>query len=44
MPAIPQMAAVWNHWGGAEISIINGQASDPVAAWKTMIENINAEL
>ena len=44
MPAIPQMAAVWNHWGGAEISIINGQASDPVAAWKTMIENSNAEL
>ena len=44
MPAIPQMAAVWNHWGGAEISIINGQASDPVAAWKTMIENITAEL
>lgn len=42
MPAIPQMASVWNFWGAAQISIINGTATDPVAAWNTMIENIQA--
>ncbi|MFV0429218.1 MAG: extracellular solute-binding protein [Arachnia sp.] len=40
MPAIPEMGAVWNFWGGAEISIINGQASDPADAWATMNQNI----
>ncbi|MGM0384918.1 MAG: sugar ABC transporter substrate-binding protein [Actinomycetota bacterium] len=40
MPAIPEMAAVWSFWGQTEISIINGDAADPVAAWNTMIENI----
>ncbi|PIF03081.1 MAG: maltose ABC transporter substrate-binding protein [Propionibacterium sp.] len=40
MPALPEMSAVWNFWGAAEISIINGQASDPVEAWKTMNKNI----
>ena len=39
---IPEMAAVWSHWGNTQVSIINGQAADPVAAWKTMVENIKA--
>ena len=42
MPSIPEMGAVWSHWGNTEVSIINGQAADPVAAWKTMAENIKA--
>lgn len=42
MPAIPQMAAVWSFWGSTQISIINGTASDPVAAWNQMIQNIEA--
>ena len=42
MPSIPEMAAVWSHWGTTQVSIINGQAADPVAAWKTMVENIKA--
>lgn len=40
MPAIPEMAAVWSFWGQTQISIINGTATDPVAAWNTMITNI----
>ena len=42
MPSIPEMGAVWSHWGNAQVSIINGQAADPVAAWRTMVENIKA--
>ena len=42
MPSIPEMAAVWSHWGNTQVSIINGQAADPVAAWRTMVENIKA--
>ena len=42
MPAIPEMAAVWNFWGSTEVSIINGQASDPAAAWQQMNDNIKA--
>ena len=42
MPSIPEMGAVWSHWGNTQASIINGQAADPVAAWKTMVENIKA--
>ncbi|MDO5677616.1 MAG: maltose ABC transporter substrate-binding protein, partial [Propionibacteriaceae bacterium] len=41
MPAIPEMGAVWQFWGGAEVSIINGQAA-PADAWKAMNENIKA--
>lgn len=40
MPAIPAMASVWEFWGGTEVSIITGAATDPAAAWATMIENI----
>ena len=43
MPAIPEMAAVWSFWGATEVSIINGKAADPVAAWNTMNENIKAK-
>lgn len=42
MPAIPEMAAVWNFWGATEVSIINGQAADPAAAWQEMNNNIKA--
>ncbi|WP_300080286.1 maltose ABC transporter substrate-binding protein [Propioniciclava sp.] len=42
MPAIPEMTAVWNFWGAAEASIINGQAADPAAAWTEMNNNIKA--
>lgn len=41
MPAIPEMGAVWQFWGGAEVSIINGQAT-PEEAWTAMNENIKA--
>lgn len=40
MPSIPEMGAVWTFWGAAEISIIDGSAADPTAAWNTMITNI----
>lgn len=40
MPAIPEMGSVWSFWGQTQISIINGTAGDPAAAWTTMIENI----
>ena len=39
MPAIPEMGAVWQFWGGAEVSIINGQAT-PADAWTAMNNNI----
>ncbi|GAA4891662.1 maltose/maltodextrin ABC transporter substrate-binding protein MalE [Tessaracoccus lubricantis] len=39
MPAIPEMGAVWQFWGGAEVSIINGQAA-PADAWNAMNANI----
>ncbi|MCG6567349.1 maltose ABC transporter substrate-binding protein [Tessaracoccus sp. ZS01] len=39
MPAIPEMGAVWQFWGGAEVSIINGQAA-PAEAWNAMNANI----
>lgn len=41
MPAIPEMGAVWQFWGGAEVSIIDGQAT-PADAWNAMNENIKA--
>lgn len=43
MPAIPEMNAVWEFWGNTEIQIINGQAPDPKAAWKTMNDNIKSK-
>lgn len=43
MPAIPQMAAVWSDWGGAEMAIIRG-AEDPAAVWTAAVESIRAKL
>ena len=40
MPSIPDGRRVST--GQPQVSIINGQAADPVAAWKTMVENIKA--
>lgn len=42
MPAIPEMAAVWEHWGGAQVAIVNGSSPDAAAAWQTMNDNIKA--
>lgn len=39
MPAIPEMGAVWSFWGGAQVSIINGDAA-PAEAWTAMNANI----
>ena len=44
MPSIPAMGAVWEFWGAAEVSIIDGSAADPVAAWQQMIGNIEAKI
>jgi len=41
MPAIPEMGAVWQYWGGAEVSILTGKA-EPVAAWQTLVTNLEA--
>ncbi len=43
LPAIAEMGAVWTFWGAAEISIVDGSAADPAAAWNTMITNIEGE-
>lgn len=40
LPAIAEMGAVWTFWGAAELSIVDGSAADPAAAWNTMITNI----
>lgn len=42
MPAIPEMAAVWNFWGVTEAEIING--GDPAALWEKMVTDIQGEL
>lgn len=43
MPAIPQMAAVWNDWGVAESQLLRGQG-DPAEVWTTMAANIAAKI
>jgi arabinogalactan oligomer/maltooligosaccharide transport system substrate-binding protein len=40
MPSIPEMGSVWSFWGTTEVQIIGGQATDPAAAWNTMVTNI----
>nr|WP_122825470.1 maltose ABC transporter substrate-binding protein [Georgenia faecalis] len=43
MPAIPEMSAVWEFWGAAEVDIITGNA--PAAErWTTMVENVEAAI
>lgn len=44
MPAIPEMASVWGFWGETQVSIINGTAADPAAAWETMVGNIESAI
>ncbi|MEE1622420.1 maltose ABC transporter substrate-binding protein [Zafaria sp. Z1313] len=44
MPAVPEMGAVWADWGGAQLSLIKGQESDPAAAWEKMAANIEAKI
>src|SRR5699024_10421977 len=39
MPAIPEMASVWEFWGSASIGIASGQG-DPGQLWNTMIDNV----
>ncbi|RRD45026.1 sugar ABC transporter substrate-binding protein [Buchananella hordeovulneris] len=39
MPALPQMDAVWDHWGKAEAAIIKGTA-DPAATWEQMVNTV----
>ncbi|MGO1384941.1 MAG: sugar ABC transporter substrate-binding protein [Arachnia sp.] len=43
LPAIAEMGAVWTFWGAAQLSIVDGSAADPAAAWSTMITNIEGE-
>jgi arabinogalactan oligomer/maltooligosaccharide transport system substrate-binding protein len=40
MPSIPEMDGVWSSWSETEVQIINGQATDPSAAWNQMTTNI----
>jgi len=44
MPSIPEMGSVWSFWGTTEVQIIDGQATDPAAAWTTMVENIQGAI
>ena len=43
MPAIPQMAAVWADWGGAELQLIKGDG-DPTTVWDTAASNVQAKI
>jgi len=43
-PSIPAMASVWSFWGIGQAEIISGAATDPAAAWTTMISNIEAAI
>lgn len=42
MPAIPAMGSVWQYWGIAEASIINGE--DPVATWEKLTADVQAAI
>jgi arabinogalactan oligomer/maltooligosaccharide transport system substrate-binding protein len=43
MPSLPEMSAVWEWWGAAEVDIINGTA--PAAErWATMVENVRSSI
>lgn len=39
-PSLPEMGSVYSFWGQTEADIISGDASDPAAAWQTMVDNI----
>ncbi|WP_438854756.1 sugar ABC transporter substrate-binding protein [Agromyces sp. M3QZ16-3] len=42
MPAIPAMGSVWQYWGIAEASIINGE--DPTATWEKLTADVQAAI
>jgi arabinogalactan oligomer/maltooligosaccharide transport system substrate-binding protein len=42
MPAIPAMGSVWQYWGIAEASIING--ADPVSTWQKLTSDVQAAI
>ena len=42
LPAIPAMGSVWQYWGIAEASIINGE--DPVATWNKLATDVQAAI
>lgn len=44
MPSTPEMGEVWAFWGVTEAQIISGDASDPVAAWDKMVDDIQAAI
>ena len=43
MPAAPEMGAVFEFWGGAEMSIIKGEG-DPAQTWDKMISDIEGRI
>lgn len=44
MPALPEMNSVWTFWGTTQADIVSGAATDPAAAWATMVENIQGAI
>ncbi|CAM3685949.1 maltose ABC transporter substrate-binding protein [Occultella aeris] len=44
MPSLPQMNSVWAFWGVTEANLVSGVATDPAAAWATMVENIQGAI
>ena len=43
MPAAPEMGAVFEFWGSAELRIIKGEAQ-PAEAWRKMVSDIEGKL
>lgn len=43
MPSIPEMGAVWEHWGTAEAAVIDGEG-DPEDLWTRMAEDIQSSI
>jgi arabinogalactan oligomer/maltooligosaccharide transport system substrate-binding protein len=44
LPTIPEMDSMWEFWGSTEVQIISGAAADPVAAWNTMVANMQSKI
>lgn len=42
MPSIPAMGAVWQYWGVAQASVINGE--DPAATWDKLASDVAAAI
>lgn len=43
MPSLPEMSAVWEWWGAAELDIINGTAP-PAQRWEAMVGNVETAI